>query len=105
MISTGCLENDVILFIIFKLNLTNFVHTCVSSKFALLVQRSNKNFYEDYSEPITSFEYKTNCELLLQSEFKMVSSYDQKHQCQTDIWQLDEFNAKAILKSTFNIRM
>ena len=36
-ISTGCLENDVILFIIFKLNLTNFVHTCVSSKFALLV--------------------------------------------------------------------
>lgn len=42
----------------------------------LCLQKSYKNFYEDFSEPVTDFIYKNNCELLLQSEFKMVSHYD-----------------------------
>lgn len=42
----------------------------------LCLQKSYKNFYEDFSEPVTDFFYKNNCELLLQSEFKMVSHYN-----------------------------
>ncbi|XP_061182295.1 uncharacterized protein LOC133190621 [Saccostrea echinata] len=39
-------------------------------------KRGSKNFYEEFSEVVKSFEYKINCELLLQSEFKMISVRD-----------------------------